>query len=89
MSKARDLWLDNWPIRRRVVFAVLGFVAGVIVWLVVRGEDTALNRSIAESLIWAGTATVLGYVFGAVADDWDKRKSAASAKKSGVLEEEE
>lgn len=65
---------DNWPYRRGVLFATLIYIAFNISWIIVKGEETAMNTQIVLTLIGAGVAIVMAYVFGAVGDDYLKRK---------------
>lgn len=67
--------LDNWKYRRRAVMGSLLFSAGMLVYLVGWAPDDMLRRSIAEGLLYCATAIVLGYIFGAVLDDWKRPKT--------------
>lgn len=69
----KDLLEDGWPIRRRVMFGALLFIAGNVQYLAVWGNDTALNSTIATNLLWVGGGIIGAYVFGAVWDDMNRR----------------
>lgn len=58
-----------WKVRRRIVHGTLIFLALVIAWLVVRGEDSELNQTIATSSFLFAAAVIGSYVFGAIWDD--------------------
>lgn len=68
-----ELLVDGWPIRRRVMFMVLAFCVGNVQYLLIWGDDTALNKEIATTLLWVMAAIVGTYVFGAVWDDMNRR----------------
>lgn len=59
----------SWKIRRRLVILTLIFCAGCIVYLLIAGDDTKLNETIALGVIGAAISTLGSYVFGAVWDD--------------------
>lgn len=59
----------SWTIRRRVVFATLLFCAAAVAWLLVAGESTPLNETIANGLILLAGGVIGSYVFGATWDD--------------------
>ena len=69
----KDLMEDGWPIRRRVMFLAMVYCAGNVQYLMLWGQDTALNREIATTLLWVLGAIIGAYVFGAVWDDMDRR----------------
>ena len=56
----------KWENRRRVLFATLTFCAGVILYILLAGEDTRINETIAASAFFLGGGCVGTYVFGAV-----------------------
>jgi hypothetical protein len=82
----RQLYLDNWPIRRKVMFSALAYCAGNIQYLLIFGMDTALNREIATTLVWAGVGIIAAYVFGASWDDMDKRRQIANVETAYIDE---
>lgn len=69
----KELLEDGWPIRRRVMFGALLFIAANVQYLAVWGNDTALNSTIATNLLWVGGGIIGAYVFGAVWDDMNRR----------------
>lgn len=73
---AYALFESNWKIRRWVVFLSLGFFGLLIVRIVFWGDDSALNAQLGLAFTTAFVSIVMSYVFGAVADDYDKRKTA-------------
>jgi len=86
----RDPGLDpqtyetSWKLRRRAVFGTLAFCAAGIVYLLIWGEDTRLNETIANGLMLVGGSVVLGYCGFAAMDDRSKRSSYV-AYRSTVL----
>lgn len=69
----KDLLEDGWPVRRRVMFLALAYVAANVQYLAIWGNDTALNSTIATNLLWVGGGIIGAYVFGAVWDDMNRR----------------
>jgi hypothetical protein len=65
----RNLDKPSWRIRRMIIFATLIFCAFWIGFLVMDGEDTRLNETIAQGLLLLAASTIGSYVFGAVFDD--------------------
>lgn len=65
--------LDNWPKRRRVIYAVLLFCAFNMAWILLDGRDTALNQQAFIALAGVATTVTIAYTLGAVADDKFKR----------------
>lgn len=65
----------SWKIRRRVVALTLLFCGGATVWLLGWGEDTELNRTIANGLILLAGGVIGSYVFGAAWDDMNVMKN--------------
>lgn len=59
----------TWDKRRRIIHLTLLFCAGVIVWMLLNGEDTALNQSIATGVLILAGSVIGSYVFGAAWDD--------------------
>lgn len=59
----------SWKIRRRLVFATLGFCAFVILYLTFFGKDTELHTTIALGVIGAAVSTLGSYIFGVAWDD--------------------
>ena len=65
----------DWTIRRRIIYATLGFCAGysiyALVWTV---SDARAEAAILQSFLLAG-AVVASYVFGAIWDDKNKLRA--------------
>lgn len=74
---------DNWRARRWVVFASLAYAALTVIYIVIKGEDSALYRDVAVALIGASVAIIGSYVFGAVWDDRSKRRDFRSIPRDG------
>lgn len=77
-SKARQqIFSDNWQIRRRWMKWSLFFFAGnietLISWTIYTGGN-ALGVQIIMSLMSAGVAILMFYIFGATFDDHSKRQ---------------
>lgn len=62
----------SWRIRRRIVVSVLIYCSLIIAYMTIYGEDTELNRTISNGLIFLAGSTVSSYVFGAVWEDKNK-----------------
>lgn len=69
------LFGDNWPKRRRVLYAVLAWAMGSATYIVVAGTDNELMRTAFVMLVGLILSVTGSYVFGAVWDDADKRKN--------------
>lgn len=65
----------SWKIRRRVIASTLAFCAATIGWLVIVGESTPLNETIANGLILLAGGVIGSYVFGAAWDDLNVMKT--------------
>ena len=61
----------SWKNRRRAVFGTMFFCASVILYLLLFGEDTALNESIANHMSVLAGMVVIGYIAGGVWGDKD------------------
>lgn len=59
----------SWRIRRRIIIATLTFCAGIIIYLLWKGDDTRLNQDIANGVLILGGSVIGAYVFGATWDD--------------------
>lgn len=66
--------LDSWKRRRNVIYMTLVFCASAVIYLLVMGEDTRLNETIANGLILLASSTILYYVAGSVVDDYKRRR---------------
>ncbi len=64
-----------WKLRRRIVNLTLLFCAGVVIWLIARGEDTALAGSIVNAAFLLAGMVIGSYVFGAAWDDRNVMKT--------------
>lgn len=65
MSKAGE---PSWKWRRLVVFATIAFCFFGIASLI-DGMDTELNRVTASGFFWLAGSVIVGYIFGATAQD--------------------
>lgn len=86
---AYALFETNWVIRRWVVFLALGFFKIAIVLILWKGQDTSLNAQAVLALIAAYVTIVMAYVFGAVADDYDKRRTAFGSRSTALFRDED
>lgn len=68
---------DNWPIRRKWMFVVIGWMMLNAQYLIIWGADNALHQNALVTLLGAIVAGLGSYVFGSNFDDADKRKHAA------------
>ncbi len=59
--------LDTWPRRRKMMWLILFFCIGIIVWCLTKDPKYG-ETAIEMSFVVIGL-TVLGYVFGSVLDD--------------------
>lgn len=59
-----------WKYRRLAVFIILSFCIGTITYLVLHGEDTRLNETIANGVLFLMGAVSGSYIFGAT---WDSK----------------
>lgn len=73
-SSLNFLPTDNWAIRRRWMKVILAWAMLNVQYIVVWGDDNALNQNIAITLIGMVIAITGSYVFGAVWDDKQKRR---------------
>jgi hypothetical protein len=83
----KALYLDNWPKRRKVLYAVLGWAMSSATYVIGLGHDTRLNETAFVMLIGLIISLVGSYVFGAIWDDSDKRKAfSAGSPESKITE---
>lgn len=68
-DRKETIKLDSWKLRRRVIFITLLFCAASVAYLLVLGEDTRLNETIANGLILLASSTIFYYVAGSVYED--------------------
>lgn len=73
-QQAQQVYRGSWKIRRRIIYGTLLYCAGVVLYLVVWGSDTALHQQIALALVGLAGAVIGSYVFGAVWDDHSIRR---------------
>ena len=59
----------SWKIRRRIITATLLLCAFVVIYLLLRGEDTRLNETLANGAFFLAGSVIGAYVFGAAWDD--------------------
>lgn len=59
----------SWKVRRRIIHATLAFSAFCVVWIMLRGDDRAVNEVIVMCSFGLAFATIGSYIFGAVWDD--------------------
>lgn len=71
------LFGDNWPKRRRYMTAVLIWAMLNVDYILVFGQDNALNQNALFAMVTLIGSIIGAYVFGAVWDDADKRKHIA------------
>jgi hypothetical protein len=55
----------TWQNRRRTLFTTLIFCAFVICYVMINGEDTRLNETLAQFAFITGASVVGSYIFGA------------------------
>ncbi|WFS01577.1 hypothetical protein [Rhizobium tumorigenes] len=70
----------SWLWRRWAVFSSLGVCDIAILYLMIFGTDTALQRDIINSAFLLIAAVVNGYVFGGILDDRNKGKEAVASQ---------
>lgn len=80
----KTLITDNWPRRRKWMMAALIWLMANVQYLLIMGNDTALNQQAVLAMIGAIVSILCFYVFGAVWDDNNKRSVLGAVK----LEEE-
>jgi hypothetical protein len=70
MEKAPEVYgRPPWKIRRRIVNLTLIICAGMVLYLLVFGQDNELHRSIVMYSFSLAGLTIASYVFGAAWDD--------------------
>jgi cation transport ATPase len=83
---------DTWPKRRRVVYVSLMFCALVIAYCL--GAATAIGdkaaiQTASDNAWWYGAAIIFAYVFGSIADDFDKRRTQRKLEEAQTAPEGE
>lgn len=76
----RSLITDNWPRRRRWMMIALIWLSGNVQYLLIFGQDTALNQQAVLAMIGAVVSIICFYVFGAVWDDANKRSTLSAVE---------
>lgn len=82
-SSSNFIPTDNWAIRRRWMKVILAWAMLNVQYILVWGEDNALNQNIAITLIGMVIAITGSYVFGAAWDDKQKRRYASRSPEEG------
>lgn len=75
MDDPRNGERSSWYLRRKIVFGTLYYCAVAVAYLVLFGEDTALNAQLAIALTGLAGMVIGSYVFGAVWEDKTKIRS--------------
>ena len=75
----KSMQANSWSHRRRIIYASLLFCAGAVSYLLIYGEDTRLNETLANGFIMLAGSTLGSYVFGAA---WDDRNKARGEEKN-------
>lgn len=65
----------TWKHRRRIIYGTLLYCAAAVVWLVERHPESPTAVQVVIALIGLAGAVIGSYVFGAVWDDANARKS--------------
>lgn len=84
---ADQLFLDNWPRRRRWMKLILTWAICNAQYLIVFGKDTGLHMNALVALLSLIFAILGSYVFGAAWDDQDKRRHLNAVPVEPVEEE--
>ena len=74
-----------WNARRRIVHGTLLFCAGMVSWLIWKGEDTNLAAAVATACFCLAGSVIGAYVFGAA---WDDKNVMQSMGAQAYQEEE-
>jgi multisubunit Na+/H+ antiporter MnhG subunit len=59
----------SWKLRRRAVFGSLFFCAAVVIWVIIRWEDTRLAETLVLSAFGLAGAIIASYIGGAAYED--------------------
>ena len=70
----------SWKIRRRIVNATLIYCGVIIAYLVYKGEDTELNQTIANALVFLASTVIGSYLFSSTWDQRHKREVNSRTK---------
>lgn len=79
-SVQRQLWVDNWPRRRRWMIVILVWMMANAQYLMIFAEPTAVVEQALVMLLGSIVAVIGSYVFGATWDDSNKRRYVAPRK---------
>lgn len=69
MKRDRNPGRPSWTIRRRIIHATLLFCAGMVIWIVLRDQDTSVAETVVTSSFILAGSVIGAYVFGAAWDD--------------------
>ena len=64
-----------WKIRRRIITATLLLCAFILIYLLLQGEDTRLNETLANGVFFLAGSVIGAYVFGATWDDKNQHET--------------
>lgn len=70
----------SWKIRRRIINTTLLFCASCVTYIMIFGDDRAVNEVIVLGAFGLAFGTIGSYVFGAV---WDDSNFMATSNKQG------
>lgn len=73
----------SWKIRRRIIHATLIFCAFCVLWIMVRGDDRAVNEVIVMCAFGLAFAVIGSYIFGAV---WDDKNFMSTVRNKGLAD---
>jgi multisubunit Na+/H+ antiporter MnhG subunit len=59
----------SWKLRRRAVFGSLFFCASVVIWVIIRWDDTRLAETLVLSAFGLAGAIIASYIGGAAYED--------------------
>lgn len=72
-SNGKDTNLGTWENRRKIIFLTLLFCGVAVMYLIVRGEDSTLNCTLASGICLLAAGTINSYIFGSAYDDYALR----------------
>ena len=59
----------SWKLRRRAVFGALVFCASIVIWVMIRWDDTRLAETLVISAFGLAGAVIASYIGGAAYED--------------------
>lgn len=59
----------SWKLRRRAVFGALIFCASIVIWVMIRWDDTRLAETLVISAFGLAGAVIASYIGGAAYED--------------------